>query len=173
MRRVGLRRQKGLTISPRAKCQECLERSQKRAAQRTQSMRKHWREVFSNQNEEPLSWHGSLPRIALAGCPLFPRPHVAPREAATTYRVTIRVPQDPGAVYLHPIRLADRLPPIAIPLRPRDPKVYINLQALVDRAYASGRYHRRLDYSKPCDPRLDGTDSVWADDLLRRAGKSR
>lgn len=99
------------------------------------------------------------------------RPHRCPRKALTPYRATIRVPDDPGAVYLHPIGLRDRLPAISIPLRRDDPPVKLDLSALVERAYSTGRYDRRLDYSKPCDPPLEADEASWADDLLRRAGK--
>jgi hypothetical protein len=98
------------------------------------------------------------------------RPHRCPQAAFSPYRVTIRVPSDPGAAYLQPIGLRDRLPAISIPLRQKDPKVTIDLQTLVERAYSTGRYHRRLDYSKPCDPPLEAGDDSWADALLRGAG---
>jgi hypothetical protein len=99
------------------------------------------------------------------------RPHRCPPQAITPYRVTFRVPSDPGAVYLHPINLRDRLPAISIPLRQHDPQVRLDLQAILDRTYSSGRYHRRLDYSRLCDPPLEGDEASWADELLRREGR--
>jgi hypothetical protein len=102
---------------------------------------------------------------------LLLRPHRSPRGAATPYRVTIRVPTDPAAVYLYPIRLQDCLPAISIPLRQRDPEVKIDLQGLIDRAYSSGRYDRCLDYSQPCEPPLDPDQAAWTEALLRQAGK--
>jgi hypothetical protein len=95
------------------------------------------------------------------------RPHRCGKRATATFRVAIRVPKDPAAVYLHPIRLQDRLPSIPIPLRPNDPEIKLDLQALLDHAYASGRYERRLDYSKPCTPPLDPADATWTDQLLK------
>jgi hypothetical protein len=44
------------------------------------------------------------------------RPHFT-RTRATLYRATVRVPADPAAVYLQPIRLQDKLPELHIPLR--------------------------------------------------------
>lgn len=85
--------------------------------------------------------------------------------------MTFRIPSDPGAVYLHPIDLRDRLPAISIPLRQADPRVRLDLQSLLDGTYSSGRYHRRLDYSRPCDPPLEGDEASWADGLLRREGR--
>jgi len=99
------------------------------------------------------------------------RPHGVARRMIAPYRVTFRVPADPEAVYLHPIRLQDRLPSIAVPLRKDDPRVRLDLQTLIDQAYTSGRYHRRLVYSKPCEPPLEPEDAAWADEVLRAAGK--
>jgi hypothetical protein len=99
------------------------------------------------------------------------RPHRAPRKAITAYRVAVRVPSDPGATYLYPMALRDRMPAITVPLRQHDPRVELDLQALLDHTYASGRYHRRLDYARPCDPPLDADDASWAETLLRQAGK--
>ncbi len=98
------------------------------------------------------------------------RPHLCPSQAVTPYRATIRVPADPGAAYLYPIGLRARLPVLSIPLRQSDPRVTLDLQNLIERAYASGRYGRRLDYSRPCDPPL-GEDAAWAEELLRQTGK--
>jgi hypothetical protein len=99
------------------------------------------------------------------------RPHRCPAAAVSPYRVTFRVPADPDATYLHPIRLRDALPSIAVPLRQTDPRVQLDLQALIEHAYGSGRYERRIDYTKPCDPPLEGEDAAWADERLHSAGK--
>ncbi|MBI4607089.1 MAG: DUF4058 family protein [Planctomycetes bacterium] len=98
------------------------------------------------------------------------RPHVCPRDALATYRVTIRTP--PGvAVYFFPARLRDKLPDVPVPLRPGDPRVVLPLQRLVGELYSNGRYGLTLDYGQPCDPPLKGDDAAAAEELLRRAGK--
>jgi len=56
-------------------------------------------------------------------------------------------------------------------LRQHDPRVEMDLQALLDHTYASGRYHRRFDYARACDPPLEADDASWAETLLRQAGK--
>ena len=61
-----------------------------------------------------------------------------------------------------------RLPSIPIPLRRKDPEVRLDLQELVDLAYESGRYGRRLDYFKPLDPPLSEEDAAWSAGLLQR-----
>ena len=99
------------------------------------------------------------------------RPHQCPASAVAAYRFTLRVAADPGAVHFEPIPLRDPLPAVPVPLRPRDPEVKLELQPLVERVYANGRYDRRLDYHQPCVPPLEGEDAAWADELLRRAGK--
>jgi hypothetical protein len=99
------------------------------------------------------------------------QPHLVAGEAISMYRVTIRVPQDPGAVYLFPIRLQDRLPSPILPLRKGDPEIRLELQNYIDHAYSSGRYDRRIDYRKPCVPPLEGEDAAWAEDLLKSSGK--
>ncbi len=98
------------------------------------------------------------------------RPHVCPRDALATYRVTIRPP--PGAAaYLFPASLRDKLPDVPVPLRPGDPRVMLPLQRLVDDLYSNGRYGLTLDDCRPCDPPLEGDDAAAAEEILRRAGK--
>jgi len=70
------------------------------------------------------------------------------------------------AFYLLPLR--ERLPRIAIPLRPRDQDVALDLQQVVDQAYERGRYDR-TDYRQPLDPPLSRDDATWAEEVLRQA----
>jgi hypothetical protein len=98
-------------------------------------------------------------------------PHQCAPKAMSLYRAAVRVPADPAAVYLHPIRLQDPLPSIPLPLRRNDPEVRLDLQALVEHAYVSGRYDRRIDYAKPLAPPLPDPDAEWADQLLRSANR--
>jgi Protein of unknown function (DUF4058) len=66
--------------------------------------------------------------------------------------------------------LRERLPVIRVPLRESDADVPLDLQALIAHVYRHGRYDD-IDYAVPPVPPLDGTDAVWADELLRSAGK--
>ena len=97
-------------------------------------------------------------------------PFVAHPRHHTPYRATVRRAGKPEHVALYPISLRDKLPPISIPLRTSDPDVALDLQPLVDRAYANGRYDL-TDYGRPCDPPLEAEEDAWADGLLRAAGK--
>lgn len=66
--------------------------------------------------------------------------------------------------------LRERLPAIRIPLRPADADVVLDIQPLVEQAYADGRYDD-LDYREACRPPLDPDDTAWVDDLLRAAAR--
>lgn len=72
------------------------------------------------------------------------------------------------AFYSLPLRQG--LPRIAIPLRPGDRDVALDLQAVVNQAYEDGRYER-TDYRHPLQPPLPPEDAAWAADLLRQAGR--
>lgn len=76
----------------------------------------------------------------------------------------------PGMWELYQPGLRERLPAIRIPLRESDTDVVLDLQALVDSAYAGGAYDD-IDYTRDADPPLTSDDAIWADELLRRLGK--
>lgn len=101
------------------------------------------------------------------------RPHSCPAKALSLYRATIRIPIHPESVYLQPISLRDKLPDLPIPLRSNDPQVQLALQPLLDQAYANGRYARRLDYTKPPTPPLEGDDAAWAAERAQAMMSSR
>jgi hypothetical protein len=96
------------------------------------------------------------------------RPHIWPPEYHTTYRVTIRKPDDPAAVGLYPISFRDPLPSIAIALRPKDPRIQLDLQSLVSQVYVKNRYGRRLNYTDPLDPPLSAADQAWVATLIAK-----
>src|SRR5207244_819789 len=75
-------------------------------------------------------------------------PYVAHPKYFTPYRVTVHKGDDGASVNLYPISLRQRLPIIPVPLRPTDPEVTLDLQALIEQAYKNGRYDR-TDYRKP------------------------
>jgi len=70
-------------------------------------------------------------------------------------------------VYACPLR--ESLPVIRIPLRLHDPDVPLDIQAMVDRCYITGRYWM-LDHTRPLDPPLSEGDAIWATEQLRAAG---
>jgi hypothetical protein len=71
---------------------------------------------------------------------------------------------------LYPAQLRNKLPRILIPLADGDPDVKLELQTVLAQNYDDGSYRDRIDYSKPCEPRLRPEDQAWADELIRQAG---
>jgi Protein of unknown function (DUF4058) len=60
------------------------------------------------------------------------------------------------------IDLRDRLPTIAVPLRPPDADTPLDLQAIVEGIYQRGRYFDKIDYAKtPPPPRLLPAELIW------------
>lgn len=92
------------------------------------------------------------------------------RPGAPPYCVCVKRGWDRLNAEYYPISLRERLPAIRVPLRQADEDVRLDLQPLVDRAYEFGTYDT-IDYSQPCQPSLTGDDAVWADALLRAAGR--
>jgi hypothetical protein len=72
--------------------------------------------------------------------------------------------------FVYPVRLAEPLPEVAIPLLPGDPEIPVDLQAILNRAYDTGPYRRRIHYldAKPV-PSLDPEQQAWVEALLRDA----
>ena len=57
------------------------------------------------------------------------------------------------------------------PAAQADPDAVLDLQSVVDSAYAASRYDRTTDYRQPCDPPLSGEEADWADERLKSAGR--
>jgi hypothetical protein len=71
---------------------------------------------------------------------------------------------------LYPARVRGKLPRILVPLAGADPDVKLEIQSVLGQTYDAGSYRERIDYSKPCVPRLSAEDQNWADELIRQAG---
>ena len=99
------------------------------------------------------------------------RPHLCPSDAVEPYRAVIRLGGRRGGAYLYPLPIEKPLGSIPIPLRPNDPLVELDLQALIAQVYAEGRYARTTEYGQPCEPPLEGRAAAWADEMLQAAGK--
>jgi hypothetical protein len=94
---------------------------------------------------------------------------VIPKAARTAYRVTVVQPGVSGP-YLYPIPLRAKLPTIKVPLRPQDAPAKLNLQELVEKAYAMGRYDR-INYGEACVPAFEGAEREWVEQVVRGAGR--
>jgi hypothetical protein len=87
------------------------------------------------------------------------------------YHVRITLAGESPRHEVKPIRLADRLPRIAVPLDPGVPPVVVDLQPLLDRAYDLGRYQRSVRYSTVVPvPPLTPEQQAWAEGILQSKG---
>ncbi len=92
-----------------------------------------------------------------------------PEGHRTPYAACVRRGWIPQEIEYYRIPLRERLPVIAIPLRPDDGDVPLDLQTLLDQCYESGGYDD-IDYREEPEPPLDRDDAKWADALLREKG---
>lgn len=92
-------------------------------------------------------------------------PYRVPKQYRTTYRATVKRATMPNQLALYPISLVTKLPTIAVPLRPGEKDVALNLQNLIDQVYRNGGFDR-IDYSKPCEPPFDEEESKVAAPFL-------
>jgi hypothetical protein len=90
-----------------------------------------------------------------------------PADRRTPYLACVRRAWTPSRWLAWPIALRERLPRIPVPLRPVDAAVWLDLQALLERAYVAGG-HDDIDYGRPCEPPLAPEDAEWARALVAR-----
>jgi hypothetical protein len=71
---------------------------------------------------------------------------------------------------IYQVELRQRLPVVGIPLTEGFPDARLELQAVMERAWAAGAYDGYVRYDLPCRPPLDPEDQAWADALIHSAG---
>jgi hypothetical protein len=143
---------------------EILSPANKHAGQGQDLYRQEQREMLRggvNLVEIDLLRAGS--RVTLLG------PESIPEDYRTTYQVVAWRARRPEAVEVYRVPLRDRLPIIPIPLREADADVPLDLQGLIELAYANGRYDR-IDYRAEPEPPLSREDASWAAGLLQGKG---
>lgn len=87
------------------------------------------------------------------------------------YHVCISLGGGPRRFYVRPIKLADKLPTIPIPLDENVPPVTVDLQQVFDRCYDEGGFSRIAKYDrKQPDPPLTADQQTWAEGVLRAKG---
>ncbi len=91
----------------------------------------------------------------------WPRAHRAP------YKIGIRRVTKPNIAAGIGIQLNERLPNIAIPLRPQDRDVVLELQPIIDACYRDGRYHT-IKYDQPINPPFTTEELRWVESILPR-----
>lgn len=97
-------------------------------------------------------------------------PEQVPPSHRTDYQICVWRASQPGSALVYKAPLRERLPIIAIPLRPGDPEALLDIQAVVDQCYRNGGYDD-VDYTDDSVPRLTKADAAWADALLRGHGR--
>ncbi len=88
------------------------------------------------------------------------------------YRVVVRRADRRSCADIYPVHLRERLPRISVPLLKPDPDAVVDLQALVEGVYESGRYGDDLEYDRPPVPPLEPKDMEWARGVLKGRGKN-
>lgn len=109
--------------------------------------------------------------VRQGGYVLIPPQLSLPPDCRGAYRISVVRGWRPDLAEVYRVPLRQRLPAIAIPLRPSDRDVVLDLQPLLERSYTMGRYGRAINYRVDPDPPLQGDDAVWGDQLLREQGK--
>ena len=79
-------------------------------------------------------------------------------------------PRQERVQLLWPITVRQRLPVVAVPLRPEDHDVPLDLSGVLTSCYDRADYAADLDYAAPATDPLPGPDAEWADALLREKG---
>jgi hypothetical protein len=93
-----------------------------------------------------------------------------PPSHRTAYQVCVWRGSRPDRLEIYRVPLTGRLPVIAVPLRPADRDVPLDLQTILGQCYRNGGYDD-IDYSGEPDPPLSEPDAAWADALLKEHGK--
>jgi hypothetical protein len=91
-----------------------------------------------------------------------------PHDHRTAYYTCVHRAKKPGKWTVYPMPLRSPLPPIAIPCRPADPDVRLELQPVLERVYREGG-HDDIDYTKPPEPPFGPDDAAWAAECVRAA----
>ena len=96
------------------------------------------------------------------------------RTGTYDYHVCVHRFNERGKFFIYPIKLANPLPRIAIPLLPGDDDVTLDLQAVFTRCYEAGPYRREIDYERDQpDPPLTAEQAAWAKEILGQAKPTR
>ena len=90
-----------------------------------------------------------------------------PALPAATYLVTLSRASNRRQIEVWPVNMSDPLPVVAVPLRPEDGDVPLDLGAALSMVYDRARYDLSIDYSAPPVPALTHKESEWATEWLR------
>jgi len=97
----------------------------------------------------------------------LPENHLVARGARWDYLACIHDVTDRWNYQVWPIPLESRLPELPIPLSAAFPPVLLDLQAVLDECYDTGRYGSLLRYSEPPEVPLTEEQCAWVAEQLR------
>jgi hypothetical protein len=102
-----------------------------------------------------------------------PMPLASEQPVESAYRILVsRGATRPQAkLYAFGVRLP--IPPIPIPLLPKDPEPSLDLGAVLHALYERARFDLRLDYTKPPVPPLGEENAAWARGILAGRAEAR
>jgi hypothetical protein len=126
------------------------------------------RESYTRKRAEVSASSAHFLEIDLlrAGTPLYAKEMLPPHE----YLVHLSRAGTPRRRHqFWPVRMAERLPVIAVPLRAGDPDLGLDLQAVLAAAYAEAGYDLIIDYARDPVPPLSADQSAWARQVIARA----
>jgi hypothetical protein len=134
------------------------------------------RDLYLRKQEEILNSNVHLVEIDLlrggVHTTAVPKHQALKQAGPFDYHVSIRCFDEPTKFCVFPISLHEPLPGIAIPLLPGDAPVPIDLQAVFQRAYDAGPYHREVNYSEDSIiPPLSPEQTKWANEVLQVSRK--
>lgn len=135
----------------------------------------HGRAPYLRKQEEVLQSQAHLVEIDLlrggVHTTAVPLDRALEQTGPFDYHVCVHRFDQLDTFFVYPIRLAQRLPAIAIPLLPNDPPVRLDLQAVLDRCYDAGQYRRRVRYQDAApEPPLSPEQMEWVRQVLRDRG---
>lgn len=68
---------------------------------------------------------------------------------------------------LYEFGLQQSIPPFALPLKPEDEPLVVDLQDLLEGIYRRAKYHLAIDYNRTIKPAVSTEEAAWIDMLLR------
>ena len=67
---------------------------------------------------------------------------------------------------LYEFGLCQPIPLFALPLKPKEEALTVNLQTLLEGVYRRAKYYLAIDYRRPIKPALTAVERAWVDSLL-------
>lgn len=86
------------------------------------------------------------------------------------YRILVSPSNQRPQAYLYTFNIQDVIPAFALPLRPEDAEIILDLQSILHQIYDQGRYDLMIDYRQKIIPALSKPDAIWAESILKEQG---